>query len=52
MGGKRVKSLTIDKDTLLEPHAATVLNNQKQFIISKYLKACAGIESDEENDEE
>ena len=46
-GGKRVKSLTIDKDTWLESHAATVLNNQKQFIVSKYLKACEEIESNE-----
>ena len=42
--GKRIKSEVPSKDTWLDPLAASVLKDQKQFIKSKYTLAYEGIE--------
>ena len=51
-GGKRVKSNEIKKETWLEPFASKVLDDQKQFIKSKYLLAYHGIDEEQNADDE
>ena len=51
-GGKQIKASIITKHAWLEPYAASSLNKQQVFIVSRYLSVCEdianGIESDEE----
>lgn len=51
-GGKRTKSTIITKHTWLEPYAASALNKQQDFIVSKYLRVCEGIDNGIESGEE
>ena len=46
-GGSRVKSEVLSQDIWLEPLAKQVLKDQKEFIKSKYIIGCCGIEQED-----
>ena len=49
-GGPRVKFKVISKNTWLKPLAKIVLEDQKQFIKSKYICGCCGMEREFESE--